>query len=131
MSSGRQEKRERDPWRNALDVTSTLLVKSGLIGRSEAALTSSLSEQMDPMASMSSSSAQIDTPGLLEIAFLDGSVGLYSIPNTSHAMKLNPSPEGLGAQSDDPLHVVTRNQLVNMIDPLASNCLLAHFQPFS
>ncbi|KNZ63002.1 hypothetical protein VP01_119g13 [Puccinia sorghi] len=77
---------------------------------------------MDPMASMSSSSTQIDTPGLLAIAFLDGSVGLYSMPNTSHAMKLNPSPEGLGAQSDDPRHVVTRNQLVNMIDPLASNC---------
>lgn len=78
----------------------------------------------DPTTPISSSSTQIDPLGLLAIAFLDGSVGLYSVPHPSHAKKLAQSPEGLGTQSDDPRHVVTLNlaPVARLMLP-STNCL--------
>ncbi|PLW12360.1 hypothetical protein PCASD_22823 [Puccinia coronata f. sp. avenae] len=52
------------------------------------------------------SSSQLDPLGLLSIAFLDGSVGLYSVPHPFHAEKLGHSAKGAASQSAHSNHAV-------------------------
>jgi hypothetical protein len=73
----------------------------------EPLLTSPLPEQTDPTLA-SPSTDQVDPLGLLAISFVDGSVGLYSVPHPFHAVKLAQLPDASRSQSNKSNYAITR-----------------------
>ncbi|KAA1082420.1 hypothetical protein PGT21_002601 [Puccinia graminis f. sp. tritici] len=55
----------------------------------------------------SPSTDQVDPLGLLAISFVDGSVGLYSVPHPFHATKLAQSPDASRSQSNNSNYAIT------------------------
>ncbi|WAR61940.1 hypothetical protein PtB15_14B32 [Puccinia triticina] len=61
------------------------------------------------LTAASSSVDHIDPLGLLAISFLDGSVGLYSVPHPFHAMRLAQAADASGAPSNGANHAIILN----------------------
>ncbi|POW12537.1 hypothetical protein PSHT_08090 [Puccinia striiformis] len=70
------------------------------------------------------SSRQVDPLGLLAIAFVDGSVGLYSVPHPFHARKLARLADCTGSLPNDSNHAITLNlaPVAKLMLP-STNCL--------